>query len=465
MQTNNNFSMKEIINHLKDFGFVFQGSDIYGGLANTWDYGHLGVVLKNKIKSAWWNYFIKNSQYNIGLDSSILLNSKVWKASGHLDSFNDPLIDCKECKFRFRADILIEHYFPDLDCDGWSIEKLDTFIKEKQLKCLNCQKIDFTKVRQFQLMFGIDQGLVHSQEYENKLYLRPETAQGIFINFNNIKKAYNKKLPFGIGQIGKSFRNEITPGNFIFRTLEFEQMELEFFYSPLDKTDWFKYWLEQMTKFVEKLGISKDNYQLREHTKDELSHYSLATTDIQYHFPFGWKELSGIANRGSYDLDKHSEASKTKLVIADSISNKTVSPFVVEPSMGIERLFLAIICNNLVREEIDGKKRTILKLNTLTAPYHVVVTSLNKKKLGTKAQEVFSFLNSPLLDIILDQKSDIGKVYNYHDQIGTLYCITVDYQSLSDNTITIRNRDTMEQERVEIENLKEYLYQKLNLIF
>lgn len=465
MQTNNIFSMKEIINHLKDFGFVFQGSDIYGGLANTWDYGHLGVVLKNKIKLAWWNYFIKNSQYNISLDSSILLNSKVWKASGHLDSFNDPLIDCKECKFRFRADTLIQYYFPDLDCDGWSIEKLDAFIEEKQLKCLNCQKVNFTKVRQFQLMFEINQGLAHSQEYENKLYLRPETAQGIFVNFNNIKKAYNKKLPFGIGQIGKSFRNEITPGNFIFRTLEFEQMELEFFYSPLDKTDWFKYWLEEMTKFIENLGISQDNYQLRKHSKDELSHYSLATTDIQFHFPFGWKELSGIANRGSYDLDKHSEASKTKLVIADSISNKTISPFVIEPSMGIERLFLAIICNNLVREEIDGKKRTILKLNALIVPYHVVVTSLNKKKLGTKAQEVFSALNSSLLDVILDQKSDIGKVYNYHDQIGTLYCITVDYQSLLDNTITIRNRDTMKQERIKIDNLKEYLYQKLNFIF
>ncbi|MGL5268572.1 MAG: glycine--tRNA ligase [Spiroplasma sp.] len=464
MQTNSDFSMKEIINHLKDFGFVFQGSDIYGGLANTWDFGHLGVVLKNKIKLAWWNYFIKNNQYNITLDSSILLNSKVWKASGHLDNFNDPLIDCKECKSRFRADTLIQHFFPDLDCDGWQIKKLDNFIKEKQLKCLKCQESNFTNVRKFQLMFEINRGLVHNEGHENKLYLRPETAQGIFINFNNIKKAYNKKLPFGIGQIGKSFRNEITPGNFIFRTLEFEQMELEFFYSSLDKTDWFNYWLTEMTKFIEKLGITKTSYQLREHSKDELSHYSLATTDIQYQFPFGWKELSGIANRGSYDLNKHSEASKAKFLIADSELNKLVTPFIVEPSMGVERLLLAIICDNLIREEVDGKKRTILKLNSLLAPYHVAVTSLNKKKLGSKSQEVFSLLSNSLLDVIFDQKSEIGKLYNYHDQIGTLYCVTIDYQTLLDNTITLRNRDTMKQERIKIDILKENLYQKLNII-
>lgn len=465
MQTDNNFSMKEIINHLKDFGFVFQGSNIYGGLANTWDYGHLGVILKNKIKLAWWNYFIKKSQYNIALDSSIFLNSKVWKASGHLDSFNDPLIDCKECKFRFRADTLIQNYFPNLDCDGWSIENLDNFIKENQLKCLNCQKSNFTKTRQFQLMFEVNQAVEHDRSYENKLYLRPETAQGIFINFNNIKKAYNKKLPFGIGQVGKSFRNEITPGNFIFRTLEFEQMELEFFYSPLDKTNWFVYWLKEMTKFIEELGISKINCQLIEHGKDKLSHYSLATTDIQYHFPFGWKELAGISNRGSYDLNKHSEMSKTNFSIIDSNSNKFVTPVIIEPSMGIERLFLAVVCDNLVSEEIEGKKRTILKLNPLIAPYHVAIASLNKKKLGMKAQEVFSHLNNSLLDVVLEQKSDIGKVYNYHDQIGTLCCVTIDYQSLLDNTITIRNRDTMEQERVKIDSLKKHLYQKLNILF
>nr|NKE38266.1 glycine--tRNA ligase [Spiroplasma platyhelix PALS-1] len=455
--------MKEIINHLKDFGFVFQGSEIYGGLANTWDYGHLGVVLKNKIKLAWWDFFIKNNQYNIGLDSSILLNSKVWKASGHLDSFNDPLIDCKECKFRFRADSLIQHYFPDLNCDGWSVEKLDTFITEKQLKCLNCQKFNFTKVRQFQLMFEINQGLL--QDQGNKLYLRPETAQGIFINLNNIKKAYNKKLPFGIGQIGKSFRNEITPGNFIFRTLEFEQMELEFFYSPEDKTNWFQYWLAEMTKFIESLGIAKDSYQLREHDKEELSHYSLGTTDVQYQFPFGTKELCGIANRGSFDLVKHSEASKTKFLVEDRTTNKPVMPLVVEPSMGIERLFLAIICENLVQEEIESKKRIVLKLNPLLAPYHVAVASLNKKKLGPKAQEVFELLAKSCIDVFFEQKSEIGKVYNYHDQIGTLYCVTVDYQTLEDSKVTVRNRDTMNQERVEINSLKKYLYDKLNIIF
>lgn len=469
MVDKNDFSMKEIINHLKNFGFIFQGSEIYGGLANTWDYGHLGVVLKNKIKLAWWNYFIKNNQYNIGLDSSIFLNSKVWQASGHLDSFNDPLIDCKECKFRFRADNLIQHYFPDLNCDGWSFEKLDKFIFEKQLKCLNCHKFNFTKVRQFQLMFEINQGLISDENnknnYENKLYLRPETAQGIFINFNNIKKAYNKKLPFGIGQIGKSFRNEITPGNFIFRTLEFEQMELEFFYSPLDNTDWFNYWIKETEKFIELIGISKRNFQLRKHDKDELSHYSLATTDIQYHFPFGLKELCGVANRGDYDLLHHSKKSKTKFLMEDNINHKNVIPFVIEPSMGVERLLLAIICENLVRENKENKDRTVLKLNPLLAPYHVAIASLNKKKLGSKAQEVFSLLSNSLLDVILEQKSEIGKIYNYHDQIGTLYCITVDYQTEVDNTITIRNRDTMKQERVKISNIKNYLYQKLNIIF
>lgn len=464
MLAKNDFSMKEIINHLKDFGFVFQGSDIYGGLANTWDYGHLGVVLKNKIKTAWWNYFIKNSQYNIGLDSSILLNSKVWKASGHLDSFNDPLIDCKDCKFRFRADNFIQHYFSDLECDGWSVEKLDDFIQEKQLKCLNCNKFNFTKVRKFQLMFETSQGIVTSNNQANKLYLRPETAQGIFINFNNVKKAYNKKLPFGIGQIGKSFRNEITPGNFIFRTLEFEQMELEFFYSPSDTIDWFKYWLSEMTKFVESLGLTKSNYQLREHNKDELSHYSLATTDIQYQFPFGFKELCGIANRGDYDLVKHGEESKTNFTAQDEKTNKSVSPLVVEPSMGVERLLLAIICESLIKEEIDSKQRIVLKLNHLVAPYHVAVASLNKKKLGSKAQEVFSLLEKSLLDVIFDQKSEIGKVYNYHDQIGTLYCITIDYDSLIDNKVTIRDRDTMKQERIEISKVKEFLYQKLSIV-
>lgn len=463
MQEKNDFSMKEIINHLKDFGFIFQGSEIYGGLANTWDYGHLGTILKNKIKLAWWNHFIKNNQYNIALDSSILLNPKVWKVSGHLDSFNDPLIDCKECKSRFRADNLIQHYYPDVNCDGWSLDKLDAFIKEKQLKCLNCQKFNFTKVRQFQLMFETNQSTL--QDQGTKLYLRPETAQGIFINFNNVKKAYNKKLPFGIGQIGKSFRNEITPGNFIFRTFEFEQMELEFFYSPSDKTDWFKYWLAEIETFIQALGITKDSYQLRMHNKDELSHYSLATTDIQYPFPFGTKELCGIANRGDFDLKQHSEASKAKFLVEDSETHKQVMPLVIEPSMGVERLLLAIICESLIQQKDEDKKRIVLKLNSLLAPYHVAISSLNKKKLGTKAETVFALLSKSLLDVIFDQKSEIGKVYNYHDQIGTLYCVTIDYQTEQDNTVTVRDRDTMKQERVSIEDLKQYLYKKVNIIF
>ncbi|MCL8210784.1 Glycine--tRNA ligase [Spiroplasma sp. JKS002671] len=461
MQAKTVFSMKEIINHLKEFGFVFQGSEIYGGLANTWDYGHLGVILKHKIKLLWWNHFIKNNQFNIALDSSILLNSKVWQASGHLDNFNDPLVDCKNCKFRFRADTLIQHYFPDLDCDGWSNEKLDQFIVEKKIKCLNCQHSDFTKVKQFRLMFETYQGSVENQG--NKLYLRPETAQGIFINFNNMKKFYNKKLPFGIGQIGKSFRNEITPGNFIFRTYEFEQMELEFFYSPTDSINWFNYWLKSMQDFIKKLGISEHNCQLHQHDKDKLSHYSLATTDILYKFPFGWKELSGIANRGNYDLMQHAKASKANFLAQDSTTNKLVNPLVIEPSIGVERLFFAIICDSLIQEKVKDKSRTVLKLNSFLAPYHVAIASLNKKKLGSKAQAVFALLQPTLLDVVFDQKSEIGKVYNYHDQIGTLYCVTVDYQTLEDEAVTVRNRDDMGQVRVKITELKKYLYQKLNI--
>lgn len=456
------FDMKEIINHLKENGFIFQGSQLYGGLANSWDYGPLGVALKNKIKANWWNFFIKNSNYNLGLDSSILLNSQVWKASGHLQNFNDPLIDCKNCKSRFRADNLINHYFNELEVDGWNNEQLQEFINKEKIKCLKCQENNFTNVRQFQLMFETQQGSL--QDAGNKLYLRPETAQGIFINFNNIKNTFNKKLPFGIGQIGKSFRNEITPGNFIFRTLEFEQMELEFFFDNKDGTNWFNYWVEQVENFIKSLGLEANSYRLKQHKKEELSHYALATTDIQYYFPFGWKELCGIANRGDYDLKAHSKHSNTSLVSKDLITNENIIPYVIEPSMGVERLLLAIICESLTKETKEGKERTVLKLNEKLVPYHVAISSLHKKKLGPKAYEIYKQLQNSNLDIIYEEKPNIGKVYNYHDSIGTLFCLTVDYDSENDNCVTIRHRDSTEQKRVKIKDLKTFIYKELKWI-
>jgi len=462
----NDKSMKAIINHLKENGFIFQGSEIYDGLANSWDYGPLGVALKNNIKKKWWTFFIENSKYNVGLDSSIIMNSKVWATSGHLSSFSDPLIDCKACKTRFRVDVLINHYYV-VNCDGWSNDQLESYIKENNIKCFTCHQENWTKIRQFQLMFESHQGVI--KEDKNKIYLRPETAQGIFINFNNVKNSYNLKIPFGIGQIGKSFRNEITPGNFIFRTREFEQMELEFFFIPKDEKDssWFDYWVNQCLAFMKDIGLSnKKNLNLKVQKNNQLAHYALATIDIEYNFPFGFNELCGICNRGNYDLTKHAQASKVKFEVQDPNfkTKKLVIPSVIEPSMGVERLLLALVCEAYTTEIKDSKTRVILKLNKHIAPYHIAIIPLNKSKLGQQAYDIFEMLKQTQLRVVYEESAKIGKAYHYQDRIGTMYCITIDYETIKDNMVTIRDRDTTNQSRVKISELKQYLYAKLEII-
>lgn len=464
----NDKSMKEIITHLKENGFIFQGSEIYSGLANSWDYGPLGVLLKNNIKKRWWIFFVEKNPYNVGLDSSIIMKSKVWEASGHLSNFSDPLIDCKQCKSRFRVDNLINYYFPNIECDNWTNEKLEIYINENYIKCIKCNSEDWTKIRQFQLMFETYQGVL--KEEKNKIYLRPETAQGIFINFNNVKNSCNKRVPFGIGQIGKSFRNEITPGNFIFRTREFEQMELEFFFVPQDKDDatWFNYWVDQCKQFLSLVGLlNSKNIKFKNHDQNQLAHYALATTDIEYNFPFGMSELCGISNRGTYDLSKHSETSGVNFAVQDPnvTIKRIVIPAVIEPSIGVERLLLALICEAFTKEILkDGKARLVLKLNKNICPYQVAVLSLNKTKLGDKAYEIFEMLNKTQLRVIYEASSSVGKSYRYQDGIGTMYCVTIDYDTKTKGTVTIRDRDTTKQVIVKIDQLKKYLYDKLDII-
>ena len=467
MEKIKNKSMKEIINHLKENGFIFQGSEIYSGLANSWDYGPLGVLLKNNIKKRWWEFFITKSKYNVGLDSSIIMNSKVWLASGHLNNFSDPLIDCKNCKLRFRADTLINNYYPNITLDGWDNKKLEIYINTNHIKCINCNNEEWTEIRQFQLMFETHQGVVKTEA--NKIYLRPETAQGIFINFNNVKNSCNKKIPFGIGQIGKSFRNEITPSNFIFRTREFEQMELEFFFIPKNKTDttWFDYWVNECKIFIESLGLSNSkNINFKNHDKEQLAHYAQATTDIEYNFPFGMSELCGICDRGNYDLTQHSINSGIKLEIQDPNYSvkKMIIPSVIEPSMGVERLLLALICEAYTKELLDeNKTRLVLKLHPSITPYQVAVIPLNKSKLGVEATIIFEMLKQTQLTVVYETATKIGKAYDYQDSIGTMYCVTIDYDTKSKSTVTVRNRDTRVQTTVEINQLKQYLYNELKI--
>lgn len=449
----------KIINHLKTQGFVFQGSEIYGGLANSWDYGPLGAELKNKIKNLWWSYFVKRNPYNIGLDSSIILNPNVWKASGHVGNFNDPLIDCKNCKSRWRADKLIEEKFNDLNVGGWDNKKIEEFIIEENIKCPNCHKKDFTSIRQFELMFKTNQGVI--EDKNSIVYLRPETAQGIFINYKSSQKALRKKLPFGIGQIGKSFRNEITPGNFIFRTREFEQMELEFFYNKSDLTNWFDYWLEQIKEFLDKeLKFKKENYFCREHDKEELAHYSSRTVDIEYNFPFGRGELWGIADRGSFDLTRHQEFSKQDLSYLNPENNKKIIPCVIEPSVGVERLMLALFCDSYEEEKLENDIRVVMKLPKKLAPYYIAILPLQKQQKkcanGIYQDLLYNF------DAVFDETGNIGKRYRRQDAIGTPYCITVDFDTENDQSVTIRDRDTMTQERIKISELKNYLSKNLN---
>ncbi|NLL44134.1 MAG: glycine--tRNA ligase [Mollicutes bacterium] len=453
-------NLEKIVNLCKQYGFIFQGSEIYDGLANTWDYGPLGVELKNNIKKAWLKKFVQENPYNVGMDSAILMNPKTWEASGHLSNFNDPLIDCKECKTRHRADKLIEEFTEGkITVDGWSNEKLIEYIKENNVKCPKCGKVNYTDIRQFNLMFKTFQGVV--EDSANTIYLRPETAQGIFVNFLNVQRSMRLKIPFGIAQIGKSFRNEITPGNFIFRTREFEQMELEFFCKPGTELEWFKYWKDYCYNWLLSLGINKENIRLRDHSKEELSHYSNATTDIEYKFPFGWGELWGIASRTDYDLKQHQLFSKKSMEYLDPETNEKYIPYVVEPSLGADRMILVILCDAYDIETLeDGSEREIMKFHPTLAPYKVAVFPLIKKNHSEKAKELYQMLSKHFM-VVYDETGNIGKRYRRQDVIGTPFCITVDDETLNNNTVTIRDRDTMKQITLSIYEIIDYLKGKI----
>ena len=457
-----NLTMDKIVGLCKSRGYVYPGSEIYGGLANTWDYGPLGVELKNNIKKAWMKKFVQESKYNVGLDAAILMNPDVWVASGHVGNFSDPLIDCKECKTRHRADKLIEEWAheqgKDMIADGMSDEQLINFIKENHIPCPNCGKENFTDIRKFNLMFKTYQGV--TEDSKSEIYLRPETAQGIFVNFKNAMRTTRRKLPMGIAQIGKAFRNEITPGNFTFRTREFEQMELEFFCKPGTDLEWHKYWKEFCENWLLSLGMKKENIRLRDHSPEELSHYSNGTTDIEFTFPFGWGELWGIADRTDYDLKQHMEHSKEDMTYLDPETNEKYIPYCIEPSLGCDRVALAFLCNAYDEEEIaEGDVRTVLHLHPALAPYKVAVLPLSKK-LSEKAEEVYTKLSKKFM-CDYDEAGSIGKRYRREDEIGTPYCITVDFDTLEDESVTIRDRDTMEQVRVKIDELEDWIQEKI----
>ena len=454
--------MEKIVALAKSRGFIYPGSEIYGGLANSWDYGPLGVEFKNNIKKAWWKKFIQENNMNVGIDSAILMNTKIWEASGHVGGFSDPLMDCKECKERFRADKLIEDYMASVGkeevVDGWSGQKMKNYIDENNINCPSCGKHNFTDIRQFNLMFKTHAGV--TEDSKNEIYLRPETAQGIFVNFKNVQRTTRKKIPFGIGQIGKSFRNEITPGNFTFRTREFEQMELEFFCKAGTDMEWFNFWREFCINWLKSLNLSEENMRLRDHSKEELSHYSTATSDIEFKFPFGWGELWGIANRTNYDLNKHLEYSGEDLSYFDPVTNEKYVPYCIEPSLGADRVALAFLCDAYDEEEIaEGDVRTVLRLHPALAPIKATILPLSKK-LGDKAIDVYNILSKHFI-CDYDDTGSIGKRYRRQDEIGTPFCITYDFDSLEDNSVTIRFRDSMEQERIKIDSLVNYILEKL----
>ena len=452
-------TMDKLVNLCKQYGFIFQGSEIYGGLANTWDFGPIGVELKKNIKNAWMKKFIEEDINNVGLDSAILMNPKTWEASGHLSTFSDPLIDCRECKTRCRADNLINDYTSSNLGDSLTNEERVNYIKENKVPCPKCGKSNFTDIREFNLMFKTFQGV--TEDSKNTVYLRPETAQGIFVNFMNVQRSMRLKLPFGIGQVGKSFRNEITPGNFIFRVREFEQMELEFFCKPGTELDWFNYYKNKCKDFLLSLGIKEENLRLRDHDKEELSFYSNATTDIEYKFPFGWGELWGIASRTNYDLTRHMEVSKEKLEYLDPETNEKYIPYVVEPSLGVERLFLTILCNSYHEETLeDGSTREVMKFIPYLAPYKVAVLPLVKKLHSDKAMEIYKELSKKYYTLY-DESSNIGKRYRRNDVIGVPFCITVDDETINNGTVTVRDRDTMEQIILKVEDVKSYIDEKL----
>ena len=455
-------TMEKIVSLAKSRGFIFPGSEIYGGLANTWDYGPLGVELKNNVKKAWWKKFIQQSPYNVGLDSAILMNPKTWEASGHIGGFSDPLMDCKKCRSRFRADKLIEDYMQKQNeetiVDGWSNQQMKSYIEEKSINCPECGEKDFTDIRQFNLMFKTFQGV--TEDSSTEIFLRPETAQGIFVNFKNVLRTSRKKVPFGIGQIGKSFRNEITPGNFTFRTREFEQMELEFFCKPGEDLEWFDYWKNFCKNWLLNLNLKEENLRIRDHSQEELSHYSKATTDFEYKFPFGWGELWGIADRTDFDLKQHSQHSGEDFTYQDPVTNEKYVPYCIEPSVGVDRVMLAFLVDAYEEEVIDEKDtRVVLKLHPALAPFKAAVLPLTKK-LKDQTLELYEKLSANYV-VDYDEAGSIGKRYRRHDEIGTPFCITFDYDSLEDNCVTVRHRDTMEQERISIEDIEAYLDEKL----
>ena len=460
-----NLTMDKIVALCNNRGFIFPGSDIYGGLANTWDYGPLGVEFKNNVKKAWWRKFVQESPYNVGMDCAILMNPETWVASGHVVSFNDPLMDCKSCKARFRADKLIEDYanehgLTDIHPDGWTNEKMSEYIAEQGIKCPECGKSDFTGIRKFNMMFKTFQGV--NEDTASQIYLRPETAQGIFVNFKNVQRTTRRKLPFGIAQVGKSFRNEITPGNFTFRTREFEQMELEFFCEPGTEMKWYEYWKDYCHKFLLSLGMKEEHIRLREHAKEELSHYSNGTTDIEFLFPFGWGELWGVASRTDYDLKAHQNHSGKSMEYMDPFTNEKFVPYCVEPSRGADRVVLAFLCNAYDEETLEnGDVRNVLHLHPALAPYKAAVLPLQKNKLGDKAREVYEHLAKHFM-VDFDDSGAIGKRYRRQDEIGTPLCITIDFDTLEDETVTVRDRDTMAQVRMPIAELEGYIQKEID---
>lgn len=454
-------TMDKLVALCKSRGFIFQGSEIYGGLANAWDYGPLGVELKNNIKQAWWKKFVRENEYNVGLDAAVLMNPAVWEASGHLSGFTDPLMDCKACKARHRADELIEAYAvknkAEIDVNGWSNEKMEKFIAEKKIKCPVCGNCDFTGVRKFNLMFRTFQGV--TEDSADALYLRPETAQGIFVNFANVQRSVRARIPFGVAQTGKSFRNEITPGNFIFRTREFEQMELEFFCKPGTDGEWFEYWKNFCEKWLLDLNIKKENLRQRNHSAEELSFYSSATTDFEYKFPFGWGELWGIADRTDYDLKAHSKKSGKTLDYTDPATGEKYVPYVIEPSLGVERTALAFLCDAYDEETLDGgDARVVLRLHPALAPIKIAVLPL-QKQLSERAKELWAALRKKYA-CDYDDSGSIGRRYRRRDEVGTPYCVTIDFDTLKDDAVTVRDRDTMKQIRIGIGGLEKYFEEK-----
>ncbi len=453
--------LEDIVNYCKQYGFIFQGSEIYGGLSNTWDYGPLGRELKENIRRAWWKKFIQENPYNYGLDAAILMNPEVWVASGHVTNFNDPLIDCKKCKSRHRADKLIEDFTGGAETgDGWDNKKIEKFIADNKIACPKCGSTEFTPIRKFNLLFETNLGV--TEDTKSTVYLRGETAQGIFVNFLNVQRSMRAKVPFGIGQTGKSFRNEITPGNFIFRVREFEQMELEFFCKPNTDLEWFGYWKSYCIDWLKSLGIKEDNLRYRDHAKEELSFYSKATTDIEFLFPMGWGELWGIADRTDYDLSVHMEHSKQDLRYLDPETNERYTPYVIEPSLGLDRVILAFLCNAYEKETLEnGEEREVLRIHPALAPLKATILPLIKKNHSEKAMEIYAKLCKHFM-VSYDESGSIGKRYRRCDAVGTPFAITIDDETLENDTVTVRDRDTMEQEKIKIDDLVSYINNKID---